>query len=274
MPPKRKRTTPGPTPSSSTSSTTASDGSSSPDSEQGAKAKKTPRLGKSLVHEEFVQTMTEDENGVKKWTSKCKICQDELKDKQATHLKDHLSAKHPRIFKLVKDKEEEAKNRMSSQSTTPDTKQNRVVDAFMELLINTGLPLSIADNKYFHDLFKILDPDIKMPKRKGITTLLVEGKFMKMYMKMLGLLERVDRVHITLDMWSNFRIRSSFLGITAHVFDPKTRRKFNFRLALRPFNESHTGDNIKEKCQEVFEEFGILNKVSKHFQDDPQPKHQ
>ena len=79
MPPKRKKNPdPGPTPSSSTS-----DGSSSPDSEQGAKkAKKTPKLGKSLVHDEFEQTMTEDSNGRKKWTSKCKICQEELKDKQ------------------------------------------------------------------------------------------------------------------------------------------------------------------------------------------------
>ena len=263
MPPKRKKDpAPGSTPSTS-------DGSSSPDSEQGAKkAKKTPKLGKSLVHDEFEQTMTEDENGVKKWTSKCKICHEVLKDKQSSHLKDHLSAKHPRVFKLVKNKEEEIKKKLSNESTIPDTKQTRVVDAFMELLINTGLPLSLADNLYFHNLIKVLDPDIDIPKRKGITTLLVEGKYMKMYMKMLDLLERVDRVHITLDMWSNFRIRSSYLGVTGHVYDPKTKRKINFRLALRPFNESHTGDNIREKCKEVFEEFGILNKVSKQFQED------
>ena len=269
-PPKRVRT-PGSAPTSSSSST-ASDGSS-PDSGQGeakkAKKSRTPKLGKSLVHEEFEQTMTEDENGVKKWTSKCKICHDELNDKQASHLKDHMASKHPKIFKLVKHKEEvELQKKLSKESTTnPATKESRVVDAFLDLLINTGLPLSLADNKYFHDLIKILDPDIKMPKRKGITTLLVEGRFLKMYMKMLALLERVDRVHITLDMWSNFKICSSYLGVTGHVYDPKTKKKINFRLALRPFNESHTGDNIKAKCIEVFEEFGILNKVSKLFQD-------
>ena len=210
--------------------------------------------------------MTEDENGVKKWTSKCKICYDELNDKQASHLKDHLSAKHPKIFKLVK--EVELKKKMSKESANnPDTKQDRVVDTFLELLINSGLPLSLADNMYFINLIRTLDPDIKMPKRKGITNLLVEGKYKKMYMKMLALLERVDRVHITLDMWSNFRIRSSFLGITGHVYDPKAKRKVNFRLALRPFNESHTGENIKQKCIEVFEEFGILNKVSQYYHD-------
>ena len=269
MPPKRGRGSGSVAgPSSAASSSNASDGSSCPESDQGgakkAKTTKALKLGKSLVHEEFEQTMIVDGNGVKKWTSKCKTCHDELNDKQASHLKDHLSAKHPKIFKMVKDKEELAlQKKMEKEALEPDSKQRKVVDAFMDLLINTGLPLSLADSKYFQDLIKILDPDVTIPKRKGITTLLVEGKFMDMYMKMLGLLERVDRVHITLDMWSNSRIRSSFLGITGHVYDPKTKRKINFRLALRPFNQSHTGDNIKEKCTEVFEEFGILHKVSK-----------
>ena len=89
---------------------------------------------------------------------------------------------------------------------------------------------------------------------------------MKMYMDMLALLQRVDRVHITLDMWSNSNVRSSFLGVTGHAYDPMTRKKVNFRLALRPFNESHTAIAIKNKCIEIFEEFGIQNKVSKHFQ--------
>ena len=263
MPPKKRARAQSQSPPSSSST---SEASSSPGGEEGAKkAKKakTAKLGKSLVHEEFLQSFTEDENSIKKWTSKCKICQDELNDKQASHLKDHLSAKHPKIFKLVKDKEFELKKKMEKESNTQDTKQTKAVDAFLNLLINSGLPLSLADNKYFHDLIKILDPDIKMPKRKGITTLLVEGKFVKMYMDMLSLLQRVDRVHITLDMWSNSNVRSSFLGITGHVYDPKTRKKVNFRLALRPFNESHTAQAIKEKCIKIFEEFGILDKVSK-----------
>ena len=58
------------------------------------------------------------------------------------------------------------------------------------------------------------------------------------------------------------QVRCSFIGFTCHVYDPETNSIKSFRLALRPFNSSHTAENILEMSSEIFQEFGIKHKVS------------
>ena len=46
------------------------------------------------------------------------------------------------------------------------------------------------------------------------------------------------------------------------MYDPETNAIRSFRLALRPFNCSHTAENILKMSSQIFQEFGIKHKVS------------
>ena len=220
----------------------------------------------SSVHKQFIQESVVDENGIKNWSSKCIHCptgsmKGEFKSKQASHLKMHLKKNHPPIFLMVEDEDQRERDSLQNRVTVKD-KQGRCVNKFLDLFSNSGLPLSTADNPYFKDLLKELDPDITFPGRKGTTNLLIKGRFGPMYSKMKSVLARCGVIHATTDMWSNSHCRSSYVGFTVHCYDPVDRVRRNFRLALREFNESHTSAAILKKSVEIFQEFNIKNKAS------------
>ena len=222
------------------------------------------------VHKQFIQESVEDANGIKTWSSKCIHCpagskKGEFKSKQASHLKMHLKKNHQPIFLMVEDEDQQMRETLQNRVTVKD-KQGRCLSKFLDLFSNSGLPLSTADNPYFKDLLKELDPDITFPGRKGTTNLLIKGRFGPMYSKMKSVLARCGVIHVTTDMWSNSHCRSSYVGFTVHCYDPVDRVRRNFRLALRQFNESHTSSAIVKKSVEIFQEFNIKNKASyTHF---------
>ena len=176
-------------------------------------------------------------------------------------MKLHLRANHPDISKMVEDLDE-ADRKASEMKELNKDKQGRVLDKFLNMIAFTGMPLSMGDNPHFIEFYKEIDDKIRLPGRKGTTSLLVNVKFGAMYSKLKKLLDRVDSIHSTTDMWSNFKLRSSFIGFTGHVYDPVTKSRVRFRLALRPFNCPHTAPNIIEEATKIFREFGVMEKVS------------
>ena len=89
----------------------------------------------------------------------------------------------------------------------PDlTRTGRIREAFLDMVINMGLPLSTGDNPWFISFYKEIDKEVKLPGRKGSTNLIVKVKFQQMYREMLAILERARVVHVTIDMWSNFKV--------------------------------------------------------------------
>ena len=228
-----------------------------------AKEDRKTKLLISHVHKEFVQECSEDPNGNKNWSSKCKHCppgEGEYNDKQASHLKKHLEKNHRDIYEMVLDKDEKDREALETRVKVKD-KQGRCLNRYLDLFANTGLPLRMADNPSFKALLNEMDSDIKFPGRTGTTSLLVKGKFVTMYKKMLALMKRARVIHQTTDCWSNSLCRSSFIGFTGHCYDPLTKTRKSFRMALREFKESHTADNIIKKSVAIFKEFEIKHKV-------------
>ena len=162
---------------------------------------------------------------------------------------------------MVEDEDDQDREMKALKELAKD-KQGRALDKFLNWIAFSGLPLSTSDDPYFIEFYKELNDQVALPGRKGTTTLLVNVKFRTMYQKLTALLDRVRVVHVTTDMWSNFRLRSSFIGFTGHMFDPLTKSRKCVRLALRPFNSSHTAKNIINEATKIFEELGIMNKVN------------
>ena len=162
---------------------------------------------------------------------------------------------------MVEDADQEERDNLLKREIVKD-KKGRCINKFVDLFANTALPLNTADNPFFIDLLKELDPDIKFPGRKATTSLLVQGRFVSMYTKMKSVMAMCTTLHCTTDMWSNSHCRSAYIGFTIHCYDPVDRVRRSFRLALREFNQAHTAENIVNKSVDIFKEFGIKHKAS------------
>ena len=170
-----------------------------------SKSKKI-RLTVSNVHKEFEQTMTQDSNGNKSWASKCTHCNQVYNDKVCSHLKDHLEKQHPDIFKMVEDLDDRDRESLTKKMTTDHTRSGSIREAYLEMVINMGLPLSTGGNPWFIAFYKEIDQEVELPGRKGTTKLIVEVKFSRMYGQMLSILARTRVIHVTIDMWSSFKV--------------------------------------------------------------------
>ena len=73
-----------------------------------------------------------------------------------------------------------------------------------------------------------------------------------------------EAIAISLDGWSQYH--NNFLGVNIHYIDKNwARRKFN--ISMQKFNTSHTSMNIKERVQEITEDFDITSKVKTALRD-------
>ena len=227
------------------------------------------RLRRSAVHDKYLQIsetlQVKNKNGKKvkvtTWKSSCKHCPKVFEHKKHWGLKRHLMTKHPDVGKQAEDIDdvhrEEQKNRRDKPVVS---KQLKVIDAYVKLLINDGLPLSTSSRPNFKEFVSSLYPDITIPGRHGITDLL-DKKYQEMMDMLKARLSEARRCHLTMDGWSNRRCRSSFLGATVHFFDVMKRRSQSFRLCLRKFNSRHTANNIMRMTQSILDEFEIRHKT-------------
>lgn len=77
------------------------------------------------------------------------------------------------------------------------------------------LPLSLVKSHAFKQFVSTLDHRHQLPSRKHLTTKLLIGKWEAINDGVKQLLAKVNRVSITLDLWSN-RQMHAYLGITCH----------------------------------------------------------
>ena len=136
------------------------------------------RIIKSVVHDEFTQISKVKEimiKGTKKkvvtWKSACNHCEIEFPHRKASVLKRHLSSKHSHI---VEDKDDDqAREAQESGEDTPlVTKQARVIEKYVDWVVNSGVPLNTSDSEPFKKLCHFLDPDITIPGSRAIADLI------------------------------------------------------------------------------------------------------
>ena len=179
---------------------------------------KKVRLNSSNVHKEFDQVQTEDQNGNKGWASTCHHCGHINYDKICSHLKDHLARVHPEILQDVEDKDERDRQALIKKMSVDQSRNGQIKEAFLDMVIEMGLPLSTGGHPAFIKFYKSIDGDLSLPGRKATTKLIVEDKFLRMYNQMLAILERARRVHTTCDMWSSFKVSFSGVSFPTSIF--------------------------------------------------------
>ena len=142
-----------------------------------------------------------------------------------------------------------------------DPRQKKINENIAFLIGSSTLPLSLTSNPAFKKLIHDLNPHAVVPERTK-----VEKEVDKLWEKVRGAIEegiRVARkVAITTDIWTSKNMKSSYLGVTVHYFNPETKTRSAHKIACREFPNPHTGEAIAKKIVDICQEFGMNSKVN------------
>ena len=134
--------------------------------------------------------------------------------------------------------------------------QNAIVN---DLIVNGNMPVSIVEQNWFKSFMKVMEPKFVMPGRRKIENL-IDSAYKTKREVLRNKLSSADTVSLTLDMWSDRRMRS-FLGVTVHFLTPEMEFQSQV-LDMASFSGKHTGDHIANHCLSLVDEFEIRNKLN------------
>lgn len=140
-------------------------------------------------------------------------------------------------------------------------KQKAITNAIVtDLVIGCNMPLSITENQHFRHFLSVADSKYQPVCRRTMTSK-VESLVAETREKIKLLLASADHVSVTVDIWSDRRMRG-FLGVTVHVLATTEGIRLNsYLLACNRFKGTHTGERISEAFESICDEYDIRQKL-------------
>lgn len=139
-----------------------------------------------------------------------------------------------------------------------DSKKKDIDVSLVKMITTDYQPLSVVENSGFLEYTEKLNPLYEVPSRKALTSKLLPELYDEVKTKVTGMLDKVDNVAITTDMWSS-ESNESYLTVTCHfIYDDELHASV---LATKEIYEAHTGRNIATAIQSVFDEWKIDEKI-------------
>lgn len=147
-----------------------------------------------------------------------------------------------------------------SKKTTElsETETKDINKSLIKMIVLDYQPLSLVENVGFLEYTKKLQPLYSVPSRKQLTTKLLPQEYNIIHSKLKYMLEKISDLSITTDMWTS-DCNKSYITVTCHfIYDDHL---YSPVLATREVFESHTGQNIATALKNIFNEWGITNKI-------------
>lgn len=139
-----------------------------------------------------------------------------------------------------------------------DVRSQRITRYIGEMLCLDFQPFSIVEDVGFIRLMKAIEPRYKLPSRKYMAETIIpsiNNGIQKMVEKEIALVEWFS---FTTDIWSSNTSGDSLLSFTAHWLTKSFERK-SAVLHAQPVNESHTGENLCHRFEEMLKKWNINN---------------
>ena len=250
---------------------------------------KRSKLHTNPIHDEF---------SFEAGFSSCNHCSAKLKGKNSTTLTTHVKAKHPKVFADYQKKKDEAVRENESKKKsellvkesstgsrgvsssifgTPsvssmftkndavkysyqDPRQKKITRNIALLISTTTVPVSIVSAPYFKKLIQDLNPHAKVPERKMMRKE-INKVWEELREALKNALDVARKISLTTDIWTSKNMVASYLGITVHFFNPKTRCRAAHKIACREFPNPHTVESIANKIISICKEFDIEHKL-------------
>ncbi|XP_060847297.1 E3 SUMO-protein ligase ZBED1-like [Rhopalosiphum padi] len=138
------------------------------------------------------------------------------------------------------------------------TEKNNIDKSLVKMITADYQPLSIVENVGFLEYTKKLQPLYTPPSRKLLTTKLLPDQYNIIVSKLKSMLNNVNDVSITTDMWTSDSTKS-YITVTCHFI--YNDNLYSPVIATREVCESHTGENIASALSYIFNEWNITDKI-------------
>ncbi|CAF2019737.1 unnamed protein product [Rotaria magnacalcarata] len=196
-------------------------------------------------------------------SGQCKLCgklyADKLKSTGNFHK--HLKRKHTTQYEESKFSDsiptKNDTNDYSENLTSNVIKINQVI--LEELIVKCNLPPSIIEHNGFRNFLKMVAPKWKPTSARHFTKTLLPSLLNNVQDKIKNLLDSVDHLCITVDVWTDRRGRS-FAGVTGHFLDLEYVPQALLLDFLR-LKGPHTGENIQNITIQILDNMKIKGKV-------------
>ena len=132
-----------------------------------------------------------------------------------------------------------------------DSKEAMIINRrISEMIAVDNQPISIVEDVGFSRLMKEVKPRYQLPSRKWFMNTMLPQLQAEIMTKVNHNLEDCDAFSFTSDGWTNNNDKC-FFSFTCQGIRKSTWERFIFVLAAKPFDVSHTGQNIKDALVEV-----------------------
>lgn len=119
-------------------------------------------------------------------------------------------------------------------------------------------PLSIVEKRGFNSFVKKYLPRYKLPSRKVLSEVVLPEVYKSLSSELKGMLNFVENLSITTDMWSSDSNRS-FLTVTAHFISDF--QIYSSVLSTQEIITDHSGSNISEAINNILDKWETNEKV-------------
>ncbi|CAF3613131.1 unnamed protein product [Rotaria socialis] len=213
----------------------------------------------NAISEFFVFHHTND----KKIEGECKLCGKVYLDNTGStgNFHKHLKRKHTNQYE--KSKFPDSLVCENDTYTEPENLKDNVIKInqiiLKELIVRCNLPPAIVEYSGFRNFLKTIAPKWKPASSRYFTKTLLPTLMSTSQDKIRTLLDSIDHLSITVDVWVDRRGRS-FIGVTGHFLD------LNFAplallLDFSRLKGPHTGENIRLVTDEILRNLKIRDKV-------------
>jgi hypothetical protein len=146
------------------------------------------------------------------------------------------------------------------QVSSDRSKQQQInLSIAKNLIIKCNLPPAIVEHSSFREFLKELYPKWYPISAKRIKNTEIQSLASDVRNKLEGILNHIDDISITVDLWADRRCRS-FLGITAHFIDVEMKPQA-FLVDFVRMKIRRTGENIRETTEAILERYGLKEKI-------------
>lgn len=192
-------------------------------------------------------------------SGQCKLCEKIYSDSTAStgNFHKHLKRKHNTQYEEMKSSDPiTSKTDINEQSENLTNNTNKINQAILEdLVVKCNLPPAIIEHIAFRNFLKTFAPKWKCTSSRHFTNALLPSLMNSIQDKVKSLLNDVNHLSITVDVWTDRRGKS-FIGITGHFLDVNCIPQallLNFSRLKGP----HTGENIRNITEEILENLKV-----------------
>jgi len=144
---------------------------------------------------------------------------------------------------------------MFSKTNITTARSERITGLIANMIATYTLPISFVEGTRFKELMAYVEPGYVVPCAKTIKKQL-QFVYEEAKKKIRAILGQTPTVALTTDCWTS-GATDSFICLSAHYVCPSSFTVMSWILATCAFNGRHTGLNIKDKLDELLQEWGL-----------------